>query len=119
MVSQGEFDQHWIQGMMQNAVGDDFIVKTEVEMTKTSWRAMIESEMKSHGDSMENMVGSTLTNEQLDDVFYEGHSYAECRYFTLWTKDRVYFPVHYDGDEYAGSVPRNPCDEETEHFGGG
>lgn len=37
--------------------------------------------------------------------------------FTAWTEHRVYFPVVYDGAEWAGSAPRNPCDEATGHQG--
>jgi hypothetical protein len=31
--------------------------------------------------------------------------------FLLWTNDRVYFLVIYDGKEWAGSVPRNPTSD--------
>lgn len=37
--------------------------------------------------------------------------------FTIWTSDRVYFPVQYDGMGWVGSVPRNPCDEATSPMG--
>lgn len=51
--------------------------------------------------------------------FFSGYGTAEGPPFTLWTKDRIYFPVQYDGSEWISSVPRNPCDESTEHQGGG
>jgi len=39
--------------------------------------------------------------------------------FLLWTNDRVYFLVIYDGKEWAGSVPRNPTSDFKliTHFG--
>ena len=37
--------------------------------------------------------------------------------FTVWTKDRVYFPAWYDSSEWITSVPRDPCDEATAHVG--
>lgn len=39
--------------------------------------------------------------------------------FTIWTEDRVYFPGNYDGSEWVASVPRHPCNEYTDHVGGG
>jgi len=57
--------------------------------------------------------------EKLDYDFDSGYGceYGPC--FTCWTKDRVYFPVKYDGSEWISSVPRHPCDEVTGHQGGG
>ena len=39
-------------------------------------------------------------------------------YFTLWTKERVYFPAEYDSHQWCDSLPRNPCNEATRHVGG-
>lgn len=55
----------------------------------------------------------------LDYQFHSGLGEVEGPEFTLWTKNRVYFPVCYDGAEWAASVQRNPCDEATRHVGGG
>lgn len=39
--------------------------------------------------------------------------------FTIWSHYRVYFPVQYDSSWRVGSVPRNPCEEVANYFGGG
>jgi len=83
-----------------------------------SWKQLIVEEMKLRGDTWENLVGTTLTTKGMNKKFYVGHGIEEGEPFTLWTKDRVYFPVCYDGAESVGSVPRNPCDEVTFHIGG-
>lgn len=83
-----------------------------------SWRELISSTMRGSNDGWENLVYSTLSEEELDVKFDSGWGGAEGLPFTLWTKDWVYFPVVYDGSEWCGSVPRNPCDTATEHQGG-
>jgi hypothetical protein len=55
----------------------------------------------------------------LDYDFDPGYGSTEGPSFTLWTAKRVYLPACYDGSEWVASVPRNPCDEATEHVGGG
>lgn len=83
-----------------------------------TWRELIDFEMKAHGDSWDRVVKTTLTSQQLDEVFSNGYGSSEGRPFTLWTAHRVYFPVVYDGAEWAGSARRDPCDEATQHQGG-
>jgi hypothetical protein len=53
----------------------------------------------------------------MDTIFDCGFGGANGCAFTVWTTHRVYFPVEYDGAESVASVPRNPCDEATEHVG--
>jgi hypothetical protein len=36
----------------------------------------------------------------------------------IWTEQRVYFPVTYDGSESLGSAPRNPQPQGQRHVGG-
>lgn len=86
---------------------------------ETSWREQIEREMADHGDSFANVVACTLDDAGLDARFDPGYGGTEGAAFTLWTAARVYFPVCYDGAEWCGSAPRNPCDEALEHQGGG
>ncbi len=88
-------------------------------MSKVSWRILIESEMQLRGESMADVEAKTLTDEQLDVFFDNGYGGTEGCEFTLWTKNRVYFPVCYDGSEWVDSAPRHPCDEATYHVGGG
>lgn len=53
------------------------------------------------------------------DRYLPGYNTPEGCSFTVWTKDRVYFPACYDSWEWIASVPRDPCDEATEHVGSG
>jgi hypothetical protein len=56
--------------------------------------------------------------EALDVEFYPGFGGSEGPEILVWTKDRVYFPVVYDGSEWLGSAPRNPTKEGQKHVGG-
>lgn len=98
-------------------------------MRTTTWRGMISREMESRGESFLDtekcVVGQPPhvhreedvipTEDWLDREFNCGYGSAEGHAFTLWTKNRVYFPTEYDGAEGVASVPRNPCDEVTCH----
>lgn len=86
----------------------------------TTWRVKIAQEMESRRESWADVESCTLTDDDLDvefDCGYYGSTGGKP--FTLWTKNRVYYPVMYDGDEWCESVPRNPCDEAKRHSGGG
>jgi hypothetical protein len=85
-----------------------------------SWRDLVSAEMAKHGDSLANVLASvpTLDSDEMSRTFNTSYGCQEGCAFTLWTAKRVYFPVVYDGSEWAGSAPRNPCDEATEHVGG-
>lgn len=81
-----------------------------------TWRQMIDGEREDKADGP--IIACTLTDEELDAEFYASYGTAHGKAFTAWTENRVYFPVVYDGAEWVGSVPRNPCDEASSHFGG-
>jgi hypothetical protein len=92
---------------------------------KTTWRkAMSDNrgwdDKNPHYDAERD--GSLLAvapDESVLDVEFEsGFGTSEGPAFTAWTATRVYFPVVYDGSEWVGSAPRNPCDEACEHVGG-
>ena len=85
----------------------------------TTWRKEIELAMHKVEDSFENMEHSTLTCEELDKPFDDCFGGTHGEPFTLWTKDFVYFPLCYEGAEWAGSAPRWPCDIAMRHQGGG
>ena len=87
-------------------------------MENATWRKMIVMEMKDRGETFGDTVSCTLSEAELDEVFDDGYGGSEGKHFTLWTANRVYFPVVYDGAEWVGSVPRNPNDEKSEHVGG-
>lgn len=96
----------------------------------TSWREEITRAMKKHNetfDDVEVVVLATkeydeeptlLSADELDRKFDPDFGGSNGSSFTLWTRNRVYFPVVYDGSEWASSVPRNPCTEATKHVGG-
>ena len=88
-------------------------------MSKTNWKEMIEFEMKRHQETFENVVECTLSEEQLVKNFDGGYGGTEGEPFTVWTANRVYFPICYDGAEWVESVSRNPDGNPTRHFGGG
>ena len=82
-----------------------------------TWRKMIQAEQAARNDGP--LIACTLTDEQLDREFNDGYGGTEGAPFTAWTEGRVYFPACYDGAEWVWSAPRNPCDEATDHVGGG
>jgi len=84
-----------------------------------TWKSLIVDTMEQHGDSFDNIVDFTPADLDWDREFDDGFGGENGKPFTAWTENRVYFPVCYDGAEWVGSAPRNPCDEETEHQGGG
>lgn len=85
----------------------------------TTWREEITDAMNRNKDVWDNVVHCTLSESDLDTEFYGGRGGTNGKPFTLWTEKYVYFPVCYDGSEWAGSAPRHPCDEALSHQGGG
>jgi len=84
----------------------------------TNWREIIQYEMNKHNETFEDVVSSTLTKEELLEMFDAGYGMSEGKPFTLWTTNRVYFPGVYDGAEWVESVSRNPDGKPTYHIGG-
>ncbi len=85
-------------------------------MRTDTWRELLSAEMQNRKDTV--VLSTTLTNEELDTPFNSGYGTSEGKPFTAWSKKYVYFPVVYDGAEWVGSAPRNPCGEATDHVGG-
>ena len=81
-----------------------------------TWRELIQEEASKHGDSVDAMTIS-IEDGGLDREFDDWYGLHEGCPFTAWSVSRVYFPIVYDGAEWVGSAPRNPCDERLEHFG--
>ena len=79
---------------------------------------MLEDAFKATGDDLEKMV-TTLSPEELSKKFDTGYGLNEGEPFTAWGDKYVYFPICYDGAEWVGWAPRNPCDEKCHHMGGG
>ena len=84
----------------------------------TTWRKELDEALARNKEAWGDVDGSTLTETQLDAEFYPGYGGAEGCPFTLWTKNRVYFPAVYDGMEWVASTPRNPNGQATPHVGG-
>jgi hypothetical protein len=84
----------------------------------SNWKDLIQEEMQEHEETFEDVVECTLNDEELLVEFNDGFGCSEGEPFTLWTKNRTYFPVVYDGAEWAKSVSRNPDGKPTSHFGG-
>lgn len=84
----------------------------------TNWKKLIQDEMERQGETFEDLVECTLNDEELVVEFDNGYGGEEGKPFTLWTTNRVYFPVVYDGSEWVGSVSRNPDGKPTYHLGG-
>jgi hypothetical protein len=100
-----------------------------IEEGCTTWPRLIAEHLKNERvkDKIEQVaVGDelitwrkALKHPQFSAWFLEGFGGMEGCKFTAWSKEWVYFPVTYDGSEWVGRVPRNPCAISTEHFGGG
>lgn len=86
-------------------------------MALESWHDMLKESFAESGDDFSKMV-CTLSEERLHRKFHSGFGSHEGDPFTAWGEKYVYFPVVYDGSEWVGRAPRNPCDEATEHVGG-
>jgi len=84
-----------------------------------NWRKEITDTMNSNNDSWENVDECTLSEEELDREFDPDYGGTEGEPFTVWTKDYIYFPVCYDGSEWATSISRHPNGKATGHVGGG
>ncbi|MNU53393.1 hypothetical protein D3C71_424260 [compost metagenome] len=85
---------------------------------RKSWRELIGFEMAAHDEGWKDIVSITLTDRDLNRKFDSGYGGEEGKPFTAWTKNRVYFPICYDGSEWCGSVSRNPDGQPTHHQGG-
>ncbi len=81
----------------------------------TSWRKEITSIIE---DLQEELIECTLSDQELDIEFDGGFGGTEGLPFTAWTKTWVLFPICYDGAEWVGKAPRNPCEIKMEHQGG-
>lgn len=83
-----------------------------------NWNEMLREIFAERGDDFSQMV-CTVGAEQLNAEFDDGYGSENGCAFTAWGDNYVYFPICYDGAEWVGSAPRNPCDESLSHQGGG
>lgn len=85
-----------------------------------TWRKLITKEMDRHGDTWGSIVDLVIEGgsvECFDDKFDDGLGLEEGKPFTVWTTDRVYFPVWYDGSEWVWSASREPDGVAMTHVG--
>lgn len=90
----------------------------------TTWRKELDeartySELDEPVTRDESEVIAVAPNDAALDVeFDDGYGGSQGPHVLIWTVDRVYFPVTYDGREWLGSAPRNPQPEGQGHVGG-
>lgn len=80
-----------------------------------NWREML----KEYLDKGETLIACTISDDELDREFDDGFGMTLGSPFTAWSENWVYFPICYDGAEWIGRAPRNPCDKSMDHQGGG
>lgn len=85
---------------------------------KTSWKKELQEVCKNHGDDFDSLTIS-IEDGELEREFDSSYGGIEGAAFTAWSKDYVYFPLCYDGSEWVGFAPRNPCPRKMGHQGGG
>ena len=83
-----------------------------------NWEKGLKEAFENNGDDFSKMI-TTLTDEELIAEFDNGFGGIEGVPFTAWGEKFVYFPICYDGTEWVGSAPRNPCETKCAHQGGG
>jgi hypothetical protein len=84
----------------------------------TNWQELITEAMEAVQETWADVVSTTLSDDDKVKAFNSGYGGSEGVPFTLWTTNRVYFPVVYDGSEWVASVSRNPDGVATGHVGG-
>lgn len=85
----------------------------------TTWRMLLTEAMLSNGENFpDDVISTTLTDNELDQKFNDGLGLVEGCPFTVWTNNFVYFPAASDGSEWVASVPRNPNGVATQHISG-
>jgi hypothetical protein len=83
---------------------------------QATWRTELLKAFARSGDPPESMQ-TTLSEAELDLRISKTYGGSRGLPFTAWGERYVYFPVVYDGLEWVGYAPRNPCDEKTDHMG--
>lgn len=82
------------------------------------WHDLLKEIMVEQSDDFD----SRIVYQEIDTMlnkFDDSYGGTEGQPFTAWGKKNVYFPICYDGAEWIGWAPRNPCEIAMEHQGGG
>lgn len=88
----------------------------EIKQETASWYTLLSEACQKTGENVDSLL-TTLSDEELRKSFFSGHGTVEGLPFTAWGDKFVYFPLVYDGLEWVGYAPRNPCDKATFHWG--
>jgi hypothetical protein len=84
-------------------------------MSTTTWR----NELEAARDVDQSPIVAVAPDDAILDMQFDGSwGMSEGPAVLIWTEQRVYFPVVYDGAEYLGSAPRNPQPDGQSHVGG-
>jgi hypothetical protein len=82
-----------------------------------NWFEMLKETMEADG---ENFAARQCTMDEAGlKKEFDGFCGSEGEPFTAWGENWVYFPLYYDGSEWVGHAPRNPCNTAMIHQGGG
>lgn len=76
---------------------------------KSTWMEFLVDAMQAVKDSGP-IIAYAPNLESFQVQFDPGYGDLEGPPILAWTKDRVYFPVAYDGAEWIDSAPRNPTE---------
>ena len=82
-----------------------------------TWRKALEV-ARASAEDRSPIVAVAPGDHALDIPFDAGYGGSEGPDILVWSENRVYFPVVYDGAEWLGSAPRNPQPEGQAHVGG-
>lgn len=83
-----------------------------------TWKRLLQQSFEANKEDFSKIV-TTLTEEEMNREFDAGYGGTNGEPFTAWGEQYVYFPICYDGAEWVGYAPRNPCNEKMDHQGGG
>lgn len=86
-------------------------------MAQTTWQQAYEKARAEVGDTSP-LVALAGASDVMERPFDDGYGGSQGPPVTVWTEERVYFPVVYDGAEWMGSAPRDPSGEALRHVGG-
>ena len=84
----------------------------------TTWNKMLKEICEKDGEEFANLKVFVEKDGGMDKPFDNGFGGSEGPSFTAWGEKWVYFPIVYDGAEWIGHAPRNPCEIAMDHQGG-
>lgn len=85
----------------------------------TTWHELISKSLQDNKESWDDVESMIPKKGKWLEYLFDDDSFSiEGVPFTIWTKNNVYFPACYDGNEWVESVSRNPNNIPTKHIGG-